>query len=565
MEKEILFYDIEVFQEDTIIVFMKEDGTEKVMHNDFASLEDLVKNHKLIGFNNKNFDNYILSAILKNGTQAEIKYVNDLIIKGNKDICKNILEPLDSLDTMQELKNISLKEYMGNIGVDIEETPIPFTINRPLNKKEAEEVIKYCRHDVLATKKLYKERKESYFKPKKMLVDLIENKNPNMENWNTTTLSAYKLAGNNKITKWLDIKVKEELLEKVPAEVRKYWLDNYKKQENGERIQGLEIKDKDLSLAFGFGGLHGAPEGRVRKENVVLVDVASMYPSLIVNFSVLDSLTKDFARLLDLRLQAKKENNEELSKALKLIINSVYGNLNNIYSKLYNPFAQISVCLLGQIALYNLFARLKEEGEIININTDGIAFIPKTTGYKNILKEWEEEWNLKLEEEYYKIWEQKDVNNYVAQGKNGKIIVKGGYVNNFYYNNLGKINAPILDIALVNSLIFGKNIEQTIEENLDKPELYQIILKNTNKYNGTVDINKKEYNKVNRVFAGRDDFSLYRLQKNGNLARFPNSPERMFIYNKSLDTLDLREFKEKIDLEYYINLASDRLEKWKGI
>ena len=41
----------------------------------------------------------------------------------------------------------------------------------------------------------------------------------------------------------------------------------------------------------------------------------------------------------------------------------------------------------------------------------------------------------------------------------------------------GNNNARILDIALVDHLVHGKDIYQTLLDNLDKPHLYQYILK----------------------------------------------------------------------------------------
>src|SRR5699024_11660832 len=86
---------------------------------------------------------------------------------------------------------------------------------------------------------------------------------------------------------------------------------------------------------------------------------------------------------------------------------------------------------------------------LVNINTDGVAFIPHSDDYIRVWKDWEKEFNLTLEEDEFDIFIQRDVNNYVA--KKGDIVVcKGGDVNRYsedaiFRNN----NARILDIALV--------------------------------------------------------------------------------------------------------------------
>src|SRR5699024_7737186 len=70
-----------------------------------------------------------------------------------------------TLDVMQELRGISLKEAQANLGYDIFETPIDFNIERKLMKKEVKQVFRYCENDVLTTKKLF-EKREDYFTSK---------------------------------------------------------------------------------------------------------------------------------------------------------------------------------------------------------------------------------------------------------------------------------------------------------------------------------------------------------------------------------------------------------------
>ena len=84
-----------------------------------------------------------------------------------------------------------------------------------------------------------------------------------------------------------------------------------------------------------------------------MLDVTSMYPNIILILDVLDMLQKNIEIFLKKRIEIKHIDNI-LSDALKLILNSVYGNLNNKYSILFNPKAAKSVCVYGQIALYEL-------------------------------------------------------------------------------------------------------------------------------------------------------------------------------------------------------------------
>ena len=106
-------------------------------------------------------------------------------------------------------------------------------------------------------------------------------------------------------------------------------------------------------------------------------------------------------------------------------------------------------------------------------------------------------------------------------------------------------------------------IKETILNNLNEPKLFQIVLKNTNKFVATVDQNGIATNKVNRVFASKNtDTCLYRLKENGNTAKFPDAPSKMYVYNEDLDNLDIKEFKEIIDVEYYEALVDKKLRNW---
>lgn len=561
--KEILIFDIEVFKHDTVIVFKRFNQPGYLpMHNDFKDLKDLIKDKLLIGFNNYSYDNYILAAILQGKSQEEIKKINDYIISGgdtkNLGLNKEVYS-INSLDTYQELPNrLSLKEFQANYGMDIEETPIPFDLNRPLTSKETELIKKYCEHDVYATEKLLNERIESYFNPKIQLCNMSDK---NSIRWNTTTIAADILTDGNKVIPWKDTKINIRLLKLVPVEVVAYWIEYFPNSAKGKSVPAFNIEVDEYNLSFGFGGLHQGEN--VIAKDVVLLDVSSMYPNIIVNNKFLDDKTSLYNDILKKRIIEKNEGNIVKSNALKLILNSVYGNFKNQYSNLYNPLAAISTCITGQIAIFNLFDRLKNHGKIININTDGIAFIPKNKLWKKIAIDWMHDWELPLTHKYYSKWIQKDVNNYVAIAKDGSITTKGADTSKYEYDVLGKVKANIVDNCVVNYLLHDIPIKETILSNLNEPKLFQIILKNTSKFVATVNQNGIATNKVNRVFAAKNTYTcLYRMKENGNIFRFPDAPSEMYVYNEDLDNLNIKEFKEIIDVEYYEALVDKKLKNW---
>ncbi len=552
LDENLLFYDIEVFSHDAFVVFKDENKRlKKVFHNNFVQLADFIKGKTLVGYNNYYYDDKILVYMLDLKTPQQIKDLNDRIIGGEnvKFIGRKKFQSLDCFQQI-DVSMPSLKKIEGNMGRMILESSVPFTIDRPLTNKEFDEALNYCAYDVDTTIDVFKKRVKSYFKPKISLVDML-GKEDAMK-WNTTTISANLLL-KKPLPKWADIRVPEWMLQLVPPEVKELWQE---KKKGSVTIQAF-----DNEIQFGFGGLHGAHNKYRRIEKVKLLDVTSMYPNIILLLNCLGIATEKYREILKRRI-AIKHLDKILSDALKLILNSVYGNLNNEYSTLYNPKAALSVCAYGQIALYELCKRISPFVTIVNINTDGVAFIPHHDAYIEAYHEWEQDFSLQLEEKDFDLFLQKDVNNYIAV-KGDKLICKGGDVNRFEEDAIFKNNnARILDIALVNHLVYGKKIRTTLEENLDKPHLFQYILKAGNTYKGTCN-EKGELldTKVNRVFAAKKEgLCLFKKRQDDGLVRFADAPLDMFLWNEDCSELD--DFEKIVDINHYYQIITKRLERW---
>jgi hypothetical protein len=549
---DLLFFDIEVFSHDAFVVFKDHNKRlKRVFHNNFVQLSNFIKGKTLVGYNNYHYDDKILTYMLDLKTVQQIKYLNDQIILG-EDVRFVGKPKFDSLDTYQQIdvSRPSLKKVMGNYGRMILESSVPFTINRPLTPDEYESVLFYCINDVDTTIDIFMERLKSYFKPKLSLVDMLGREDA--IKWNTTTISANLLL-KKPLPKWSGIRVPEWMLNLVPPEVKELWLNHDK--------GNVTIQEFGNEIQFAFGGLHGAHTSIKKAKNVKLLDVTSMYPNIIILLKVLgEQATEIYKEILNKRI-AIKHIDKILSDALKLILNSVYGNLNSKYSLLYNPNALKSVVVYGQIALYELCKRISPFCTIININTDGVAFIPHSDLYVYAYQQWQDEFQLQLEEKDFDQFLQKDVNNYIAvKGEN--LICKGADVNRYEEDALFKNNnARILDICLVNHLVHGDDIYQTLLDNVKNPHLFQYILKAGSTYKGSFDQHGNQYNNVNRVFASKKEgFCLYKCRYDNGLVRFADAPLNQFLWNQ--DCTDLETFEKIVDLNHYYQLVIKRLERW---
>lgn len=562
MTEELLFYDLEVFKCDNFAVFLDENkSVVQIFHNDYDGCRELIRGKKLVGYNNHYYDDRVLPKMMDGESVAQIKDLNDEIIGGNENAGK--LGKLKSTyDCFQQIdvSRPGLKKIEGNQGKMIFESDVPFDIDRPLTEEEIQEVIKYCTYDVKTTVDVFKMRHDNYFKAKKHLVSMIDNPSSSIEDWNTTTISANVLM-NRPLPKWSDIRLGKydangdyELLKIVPEEIRELW--------QGQK--GTQTLDQfDCEIQFGFGGLHGAHKYKRKFTNVRQWDVTSMYPHIILILGVLGPHAEKYRQILEDRIGLKKTN-PELAAAYKIILNSVYGNLKNKYSILYNPEAARSVCFYGQIALYKLCEMLAPYATLVNINTDGIDFIPKVDEDKlQVIKsEWEKMFDLSLEDDYFDEFIQKDVNNYIGK-KGDHLKVKGGDVARFYKDQPFKNNSiRIVDIAIVNKLVYGKDVVTTLEENLNDPHLFQYILQAGRTYKGTFDQNGNKYQNINRVFATKDSgIKLYKRRQDDGLVKFPDSPENMMLWNDETDKFT--DFKNKVDLNFYYKLTTKNLERWE--
>ena len=587
--EDLLFYDIEVFEYDALAVFMDIDG-EEVGHfwnnrerkladepSGFEKIPEVITGRTLVGYNNYNYDDHILTAMMNQPRSMPhiLKAINNTIIESGKYVDK--ISPLiHSIDTMQQIdvSHPSLKQIEGNMGMSIVESSVPFDIDRPLTDEERQETLEYCRHDVKATIEVYKLRRKSYFETKAGLLQMLpEDDAKSAYRWNTTTLSAKVLLGDASLTQWMKLRGLERYWRKVEGIPSEVW-DMWESCTTEEGIMGKgktkTIKAYGCSFVFGMGGLHGAPPRPGRYGRCKHKDVSSMYPSSIVHLKALGEATEKYDQMRRERV-AIKHSDPVKAGALKLILNSVYGNFKNRYSALNNPRASATVCIYGQIALFSLCRELSKAGyTVINANTDGVVYIedPELNDRdEQICAEWEKEFeNYTLETDYYSQWIQRDVNNYIAVEENGKITVKGGDVNKYQTNKYFSNNsARIVQIAMVDHLVYGKPILNVFDEHLDEPLLWQYILKAGSTYKGVQNKEGEWQNKVNRVFACVDDpriphTKLYKIRWDDGQVNFPDVPELMYVWNE--DVNKLTNFKQIIDREYYLHLVKEKLKGW---
>lgn len=263
-----------------------------------------------------------------------------------------------------------------------------------------------------------------------------------------------------------------------------------------------EIKLGNLVYTIATGGLHSqdiprelrscisSPTGKLEWADMtddsfvyVHFDIASFYPSLIVNYNVAPAHINEgcFVKLVrwlrDTRVEAKHSTEDiidgipkdVLAQALKIVINSIYGKLGFEAGDICDRLAVLNVTINGQLLIMMLCEELELNNiEVVSANTDGIVvklYKHKKELFDKITAEWCEKTKFGADSEEYLCYVNRDINNYLIQELNGKISYKGALNPKMYAIDLSKgYDMPIVAQAVVNYFIDGKPIMETLYE-----------------------------------------------------------------------------------------------------
>lgn len=562
----LIFYDFEVFRYDWLVVLINPiDKTEEVIVNDKDKLESYFNAHKndiWIGYNNRNYDQYILKGIL---CEFDPYKISKHIIVDNKPGYN-----FSSLFNKFQLNNYdvgtmlySLKQLEGFMGNDIRETSVPFDIDRKLTPEEITKTIKYCRHDVEQTIEVFLERKNEF----DAQMSLIKTFKLPLSYIGKTQAQLAAIILNAKAQSF-DDEWNIRLPDTLVLDKYKFVADWFLNKENHNTNAKLECKIAGIDHVFAWGGVHGA----VNKyrytckpgELLIMADVDQLYPTLMVKYKLLSRAVIDYEKFQfilseSLRLKALKKKKER--EPYKRICNITYGAEGDKYNPMYDPLHRNLVCVFGQLLLLDLIEKIEPIIELIQSNTDGILIKIKEEDFDkldDLVYEWEKRTGLHMSFDCYKTVIQKDVNNYLVVDYEGNKKSKGAYVKELspLDNDL-----PIINKCLVDYMTEGVPVETTVNECNDMYS-FQKIVKISGKYLHGLHNNKVLTDKTFRVFASTDpnDTSIYKVKNlEKNPEKFANTPERCFIMNGDIKNTPV---SEQLDRSWYINLAKERLKQF---
>jgi hypothetical protein len=564
----ILFFDWEVFQYDNLVVIIDPiEQKEYVFANELENFRKFYathKNHIWVGYNVRNYDQYITKAAILG---FDLKKVNDwIIVKDRKGWEFSSLFNTIQLNIYDVMPNppVSLKTLEAFMGKSIHETSVPFDIKRKLTKKEMEETIEYCRFDVLNTIEVFMRRRGEF----DAQMDLLKAFNLPLQHLGKTQAQLAAVILDAKRVSFDDdwnIRLPENVQLGKYKSVGEWFLNPDNHNENASLVMNIA----GLEHTMAWGGIHaGLPKTVVTCADDELMfdaDVGQLYPNIMLVYKLLSRAARKPEMLeyvLDTSMRLKAEGRKKEREPYKRQCNIFYGAEGDRFNPLYDPLHRTLVCVYGQVFLIDLIDKIEDIVYLINSNTDGIFFKVKKKDLpelKRRVSEWEERTQLQMEYSEFTKFISKDVNNYLAVKKDGGIHSKGAYVKDL--NDLD-YDLPIVNEALRNYMIFGTPVEVTVNACTDLRK-FQKVVKLSNKYKwvehengqGTLKFDNKAY----RVFASLDHLDGRLLKCDGvrNPAKFGNTPDRCFIFNDDLDGVAI---PKKLDKSYYINLAKKRLE-----
>ena len=623
----MIFYDFEVFKEDWLAVFIDVTRkTEQVIVNNPDELKALYEantSNIWVGFNNRHYDQYIMKGILLG---MNPKRINDWIILEKREgwqfssVFNKV--PMTNYDVMPN-PPVGLKTMEGFLGSNIKETGVPFDINRKLTKAEIEETIKYCRHDVEQTIKIFLEKIDE-FNAMHGIVQAFPNmvslsnigdsearitatvlgcvKQDFKDEFDYFFLPCLRLNKYKYVQDWFEEKKKEALamdLQNCDKYDKKLWY----------KSQNLETIVAGIPHSFGFGGLHGAADTPIHKTGQILhVDVNNYYPSMLIawglvtraatngNYHLVYNTRKSMkAKQIAAAKSGNKAEAKNWKKAqlpYKKMLNALSGGMKDETNPAYDPRNNNCMCINGQLMLLDLIEHLEAVPgfELIQSNTDGlIIWIPDTDEafemVDDICWEWEQrcstdQCSILLELDNISEIYQKDVNNYLWVGADGSVERIGAYVKELSATDN---DLPILNKALVEYMVHKTPVEQTINQ-CDDLIMFQKIVKLSEKYDWvehehcTPVITKTGKRVIKEVYEYPEkvkySYKSYRVfasnsQDDGRLLKrkrvktkgekFGNTPDHCFICNDDVCGVKT---PQTLDKGWYIDLAKKRLKQF---
>ena len=449
-KRPIVIYDVEVFPNLFLICWKYLGADQKVHHMinpSMAEVRRFYENNRLIGFNNRRYDNHILYGAATGLTNAGIYDLSKKIITNG---------PIDSgyisawnisyteiYDYLPAGKKKGLKKWEIALGIHHEE--LGYDWNEPVDESLWSQVIKYCEYDVLATEAVWNET-QGDFLARQILAELTgltvntatnkltqklifgDDKNP-LDEFRYRDLSqpVYELDDD-----MLDF-LKEQFPEmmKEPFGEKKSLLPYFE----GYKFEYVDVVDKDGKVKkkvprssyrdvedVGEGGNVWAKPGCYGYTKVF--DVTSQHPHSAMAEYLFGRHTRAFRDLVYARVYIKHGELDKVRKlfdgklnvflddpdkvaalpdAFKTAINAVYGQTKARFECIFKDPRNVDniVAKRGALFMIDLRNAVQAMGaEVIHVKTDSIKIVDPSPEVEKFIFEFGKRYGYSFEVEH---------------------------------------------------------------------------------------------------------------------------------------------------------------------
>lgn len=398
-DSDIIFFDVEVFPNLFLVCWKKHGGGDvdtvvRMINPSPAEIEELCK-HKLVGFNNRKYDNHILMGRIMGYSEWELYLLSQRIIENSRNAGFKEASKISYTDIYDfAATKQSLKKWEIELGIHHMELGLPW--DQPVDPSLWERVAEYCANDVMATEAVFN-KLAGDFAARKILAK-IAGMSPNDTTNQLTTRIIFGRNRNPRLV-YTDLATGEMsdggntgVINSFPGYI----------YESGA-VTGGKARNMYRGVNLGFGGFVFATPGYWT--NVALLDVRSMHPSSAINMNYFGEYTKRFEELVMARAYIKHreldkaravldgvlapflpddvsdEVLDQLSLALKIAINSVYGLTSASFENAFKDSRNVNniVALRGALFMKTLQDEVEARGFVVaHIKTDSIK-IPNAT------------------------------------------------------------------------------------------------------------------------------------------------------------------------------------------
>lgn len=397
-ERPIIVLDSEVFPNLYVVNYKKLGSKEKIvqMINPTPADIERVLKYRIVGFNNRRYDNHILYARLIGKSNQELFEISRRIIVSKSKVNDGLFQEAYNLSYTDiydySSKKQSLKKWEIELNIHHQELGLPW--DEPVPVELWGKVADYCNNDVTSTEIVWNATQED-FVARKILADAANKLCHTIKstvNDTTNTLTGRIIFRGDKHPQSQFVYTNLATGERTDGTVDPIHFPGYSFNNGVSTYLGEEL---------GEGGYVWAKPGMY--QNVITFDVASMHPHSIIALNLFGTIyTSYFKELVDTRVAVKHsawkmamdmlmgalvdyisenmgpEEGARLSGALKIAINAVYGQTDAHYDNLFRDIRNIDNIVAKRGALF--MCLLKHEvqemgGEVVHIKTDSIKVV----------------------------------------------------------------------------------------------------------------------------------------------------------------------------------------------